>query len=192
MGAKWKVSLSEHALKRIRERSSIDPQNVLELINNNAVHEAHRENGVSYLVLWGAKDRRPFLVVVEKAVVISFYYTYELHRRKDNCVILPVHIKLAREAYREFITLQEVPRYRIVVLWEAISVKGLTRPYRRKLLNCSKFEFESFEGTLFEFVAKKGAAIEILSKINTQVGCKVTICVERSDHSIVTSEDLSH
>ena len=141
MDTRMEVSLSEHARMRIKERSTLDPETVVKFIVNDATYEAHRENGVSYFVLWSTRDQRPFLAVVQNNVIISFYYTYELHQRKDNCIILPVHIKLAREALKKFLTAQNAPRYHIVVSWEEMSGKGLKWPRWRKLAGCPLTEF---------------------------------------------------
>jgi len=190
MDTRMEVSLSEHARMRIKERSTLDPETVVKFIVNDATYEAHRENGVSYFVLWSTRDQRPFLAVVQNNVIISFYYTYELHQRKDNCIILPVHIKLAREALKKFLTAQNAPRYHIVVSWEEMSGKGLKWPRWRKLAACPQTEFESFRGTLIEFVASKQDAMTILSQMPIQPNCKASLHIRTSNGTVIASEDL--
>jgi hypothetical protein len=185
------IILSDHALERIKERSLLDPETVVELIRNGAVYEAHRENGVSYFVLWSTRDRRPFLAVTENMRVISFYYTYEYHRRKDRCVILPVHIKLAKKALHDFYRSRNTPRYHVSVSWEEISESGRTHPHARKICTCSKSEFESFKGTLLEFVGQKAEVVKILSEMQIQKGCRATLVVKKSDGYTLASAELS-
>ncbi|MBU6388377.1 hypothetical protein KGQ72_00640 [Patescibacteria group bacterium] len=191
MGSTLEVVLTDHAVERIRARSLLEPETVVELVNNRATYEAHRENGVSYFVLWSTRDRRPFLVVVENACVISFYYTYEYHRRKDRCVILPVHIKLAKKALHDFFIIKNAPRYHVSVSWEEITKKGLRHVTSKKLLTCPTSEFESFKGTPAEFIGQKAEAVEALSAITIQKGCRATIVVKRSDGYTLASVELS-
>ncbi len=190
MNTRLKVSLSEHASRRIRERSALSPGAVLEFINNGAVHEAHRENGVSYLVLWGEQDKRPYLVIVENGTVISFYYTYEFHRRKNNCVILPVHIRMAKKALHDLFALQKIPKYHVMMSWEESLRIGHKRFHTKKLFTCSKFEFESFQGVFLEFVGSKTEAFAALSQISIQKGGTATIFIKRSDNTVIASEEL--
>ena len=191
MGPLSEIILSDHALKRIKERSLLNPETVVELIRNGAVYEAHRENGVSYFVLWSMRDYRPFLAITEDMRVVSFYYTYEYHRRKDFCVILPVHIKLAQKALHDFNRSQNTPRYHISASWEEISESGRMHPHARKIFTCPKSEFESFKGTFLEFVGQKTEVVKILSEMQIQKGCRATIVIKRSDGHTLASAELS-
>ena len=186
-----KIVLSDHARKRIKERSSLAPETVLERIANEGVCEAHRQNGVSYYVLWSGQDERPYLAVVREQTVLSFYYTYEYHRRRDGCIILPVHIGLARKALWKLLCLQNAPRYHFCVSWMEISTKGKLHQCVRKLFSCAGPEFESFKGSLLAFVDQNPQALTTLSKINISQGCQATIFVRNSEHEIIVSEKLS-
>ncbi len=185
------IVLSEHARQRIKERSSLAPETVLERITNGGAHEAHRQNGVSYYVLWSGQDMRPYLAVVQGGIVLSFYYTYEFQRRGDACVILPAHIGLARKALWKLLCIQNAPRYHFCVSWAEISTKGKLHQCVRKLFSCARPEFESFKGPLFAFIGQNPQALASLSKINIPQGCQAMIFVRNSEHEIVASEKLS-
>jgi hypothetical protein len=166
--------ISEHAERRIKERSQLSPMGLLTMLRHQVFCEAHRQNGNRYIVVWSRADRRPFLVVVEKNVVVSFYYAYELQRRRDSCVILPQHIGIAKHKEFQYShenkkaknRLANSAKYNIVVHWSEQSDSTGT-PLRKKQLitQIARDEFDTFEGDLKKFIMEFPGLIELMFKI---------------------------
>lgn len=105
-----RVIFSPHAEDRVRKRLKLDPEEVRHRIELGIYARVAfvKECKTYYLVLWDEALSDPILIIATEPnedrvwIITTVYPTMTYHRRKHNVMIMPGHIKCARQKYEKY------------------------------------------------------------------------------------------
>ncbi len=184
--------LSPHARKRIGERMTLTPEEVVERLHSDTfaiVCTTITDPVYRYTVMWDEGVDEGILVILrfEKGtwVIVTVFETMPHHRRAHGVVVMPHHLWYAEKAHRRLLLERQQlanggDAVRLYMLLRSVS-PGSFRLERRRLGVWPWGEFSSQYGSLESLLLSPQLA-ELATTIVVPAGSAVEVELYRSVH----------